>query len=258
MLGCVLFPSWLRDVRPAKLLYFTYSRVLSSYSLIYSAWIMRLRYSPFVVATDLGFRETALSLALKCVNTRSGSHDFLTIVQFSKQGNTRLERRKFISRIYTTWMPRRMSISTVIAQHRRAEGQMDGFSSLEPSHFHLAWHQSLWWEQTNTPSAVRSRRLLGTNLILIGEHREPPSLNICSSVIKNVPLWKIVFAYLEVMSYRLSKSLVRNSFVTFSVYWWEPEIQATIFFVYLEWGSWNMEIWPSAMDNVRASVLSKA
>lgn len=143
MLGCVLFPSWLRDVRPAKLLYFTYSRVLSSYSLIYSAWIMRLRYSPFVVATDLGFRETALSLALKCVNTRSGSHDFLTIVQFSKQGNTRLERRKFISRIYTTWMPRRMSISTVIAQHRRAEGQMDGFSSLEPSHFHLAWHQSL-------------------------------------------------------------------------------------------------------------------
>jgi hypothetical protein len=25
--------------------------------LIYSAWIMRLRYSPFVVATDLGFCE---------------------------------------------------------------------------------------------------------------------------------------------------------------------------------------------------------
>ena len=138
-----LFRSWLRDVRPAKLLYFTYSLVLSSYTLINSAWIMRLHYSPFVVATDLGFCATALPLALKCVNTRSGSHDFLTIVQFSKQRNTRLGRRKFISRIYKTWMPRRMSISMGIAQHRRTEGQMDGYSSLERFHFHSAWHQSL-------------------------------------------------------------------------------------------------------------------
>ena len=52
-------------------------------------------------------------------------------------------KKEIISIIYTTWMPRRMSISTGIAQHRRAEGQMDGFSSLERFHFHLAWHQSL-------------------------------------------------------------------------------------------------------------------
>ena len=80
MFACTIPSPILYGCTFAKLLYNAYSMILRNQNLICSAWLICFSCSFCLVATNLDVHEIALLRELKCVNTWSGSHDWLKIV----------------------------------------------------------------------------------------------------------------------------------------------------------------------------------